>query len=104
MHTTRIHLPLGEFTAHFSERGLARLEFPPARRKSAQPSDAAGASPVRRGAARWHRLTEQALRRTLAGKQPKLFPPLDLSAGTAFQQEVWQALQRIGAGETMSYS
>lgn len=104
MHTTRIKLPVGEFTAHFSERGLTRLEFPRSPRKPAQPWVAASPSPLPREAARWHRLTEQALRRALDGKQPKLLPPLDLSAGTAFQQEVWHALQRIGTGETKSYS
>jgi O-6-methylguanine DNA methyltransferase len=30
--------------------------------------------------------------------------PLDLSAGTAFQQAVWQALCRIPYGETRSYA
>ena len=29
--------------------------------------------------------------------------PLDLSAGTAFQQSVWQALLRIPLGQTLSY-
>lgn len=30
--------------------------------------------------------------------------PLDLSAGTAFQQQVWQALLRIPLGHTVSYA
>lgn len=30
--------------------------------------------------------------------------PLDLSLGTDFQQQVWQALQGIGYGETISYA
>ena len=30
--------------------------------------------------------------------------PLDLQSGTAFQQSVWQALLRIPAGQTQSYS
>lgn len=30
--------------------------------------------------------------------------PLDLSTGTAFQRAVWQALQNIEAGHTLSYS
>ena len=47
----------------------------------------------------------------LAGRHaPALLPagachvPLDLSAGTAFQARVWQALQAIPAGLTQSYS
>ena len=30
--------------------------------------------------------------------------PLDLSAGTQFQQQVWQALRTIPRGETRSYA
>ncbi|WP_201503307.1 methylated-DNA--[protein]-cysteine S-methyltransferase, partial [Psychrobacter aquimaris] len=30
--------------------------------------------------------------------------PIDISLGTKFQQRVWQALQNIGYGETISYA
>jgi len=39
----------------------------------------------------------------LEGKQPKLSLPLDIRA-TAFQRQVWQALQSIPYGSTRSYS
>jgi O-6-methylguanine DNA methyltransferase len=39
----------------------------------------------------------------LRGEQPDRLPPLDLSRGTPFQQEVWRALLEIPAGETRSY-
>jgi AraC family transcriptional regulator, regulatory protein of adaptative response / methylated-DNA-[protein]-cysteine methyltransferase len=38
----------------------------------------------------------------LEGKQPHLSLPLDIRA-TAFQRQVWQALQQIPYGETLSY-
>lgn len=44
-----------------------------------------------------------ALIRHLDGQQPHLELPLDVRA-TAFQQRVWQELQRIPYGETRSYS
>ena len=39
----------------------------------------------------------------IAGKEPNLDLPLDIR-GTAFQQQVWQALQQIPYGETRTYS
>src|SRR5262249_4083178 len=43
------------------------------------------------------------LKRALTGRTPRLLPPLDLSAGTTFQQRVWNALLKIPRGETRSY-
>lgn len=45
----------------------------------------------------------QALRRYCAGEQKELDFPLDLSAGTPFQQKVWTATQAIPYGKTASY-
>lgn len=39
----------------------------------------------------------------LAGNRRQFELPLDLAAGTAFQQSVWRALQRIAIGTTCSY-
>jgi len=39
-----------------------------------------------------------------AGKRKTLDLPLDFSMGTEFQQRVWQALQGIEYGETISYA
>ena len=52
---------------------------------------------------RWHAATTAALRRALAGEAPAQLPPLDLSAGTSFQQAVWNALRDISTGDTSSY-
>ena len=47
--------------------------------------------------------TTQQLRAYFAGKLQQFDLPLDLSAGTAFQQAVWQALLAIPFGKTTSY-
>jgi len=93
--------PAGVFAARYSTRGLIALRFPPKRKSSAKPHPAAKVPP---GVRRWHRLTAEALRRVLAGKSPASLPPLDLSAGTDFQQQVWRALRSIRPGRTRSYA
>ena len=84
----------GVFTARFSRNGLAELSFP------------------RRGNAlklltdvpdQWTEQTASALKCVLSGQQPTTLPPLDLSRGTPFQQQVWRALLQIRVGETRSY-
>jgi O-6-methylguanine DNA methyltransferase len=97
-----IKTPEGSFTAFFSERGLARLDFPGQCRT--------GKLPARNGPSdspelhRWQRLTAQALEDVLAGRRPKTLPPLDWSGHTGFRQRVWRALLRLGPGETKTYA
>ena len=93
----RIATPDGEFVAFYSEAGLAGLNFPGTGKVAF--SNAAAPAPVRA----WHRMTAAALPRALAGREPGTLPPLDLSAGTTFQQSVWQALRQIRFGQTRSY-
>lgn len=87
----------GDFVAHFSERGLARLEFPHRSRKPAAPDRLP--TPHRD----WPRLTRRALELVLAGKPSGQLPPLD-PAGSAFQQEVWAALRDIPLVEVRTYA
>ena len=47
--------------------------------------------------------TQRQLQAYFAGKLQQFDVPLDLSAGTAFQQSVWQALLAIPFGKTTSY-
>jgi O-6-methylguanine DNA methyltransferase len=92
----------GTFLAHYSARGLAGLEFPRGNKPgsaSLTPADALSTA-VRR----WHLTTTKALKRALAGNVTRKLPPLDLSAGTVFQQKVWGALRKIAPGETRSYA
>ncbi len=93
-----IPTPDGVFLAWYSERGLSRLEFPgsgrPPHRPRGEYSPTVGA---------WHRLTTRAVKAVLAGREPASLPPLDLAAGSPFQQAVWRALCRIAPGTTQSY-
>jgi O-6-methylguanine DNA methyltransferase len=89
----------GNFTARYSNSGLAVLAFPSAGKKPTAPTRSAPA-----GIRLWHQMTSQAVRTALTGRAPACLPPLDLAAGTVFQQRVWNALRQIDVGETRSYA
>lgn len=89
--------PDGVFRARYSAMGLAALRFP-TRRSGQLELNIAPANITR-----WHRATATALKRALAGRAPRVLPPLDLGAGTEFQRSVWQRLLKIPCGETRSY-
>jgi O-6-methylguanine DNA methyltransferase len=97
-----INTPEGSFTAFFSERGLARLDFP-GQRDTGKPS-ACNNSSITPEHRRWRKLTVQALEQVLAGRRPKALPPLDWSGHTDFRQQVWRALLHLGPGETKTYA
>jgi len=90
--------PDGEFIAGYSEKGLVSLTFPETAKRRSPLSDK-----VPRKIREWHQTTAKALRLALVGVPPKKLPPLDLSAGTSFQQAVWKALRKISLGQTRSY-
>jgi O-6-methylguanine DNA methyltransferase len=90
----------GQFTARYSEKGLAGLNFPKV--GSARCADRTPQRGVPTKIRAWHRITETALKNILAGRKPKKLPPLDL-AGTEFQKSVWRALRKISTGKTKSY-
>ncbi len=97
----------GTFMARYSATGLVAVSFPeraqgkPRSRPTSGAESAAG--PAQAELQRWHAVTERALQQALAGRAPGRLPPLDLSAGTAFQQQVWEALRGIPRGQTRSY-
>jgi len=95
-----IPTPDGVFVAHYSDKGLCGLEFPSGKNKTEIQSDA-DASP--RQIQLWHSATVKALKQVLSGKTPEKLPPLDLSSGTNFQQQVWRALLKISSVKTLSY-
>ena len=103
MKTSLVEMPVttpdGKFIARYSEKGLAGLDFPKVGRAS---SRAAKQNEVPTTIRTWHRLTEAALKKILAGRAPKDFPPLDM-AGTEFQKSIWNALRKISLGKTKSY-
>jgi O-6-methylguanine DNA methyltransferase len=92
----------GLFTAFFSERGLARLDFPGPRGQATR-ADRNGASDSLQQR-RWQKLTTRALERALAGRRPGALPPLDWAGHTGFQQQVWRALLGLRPGETKTYA
>ncbi len=101
MKTALIQTPAGRFTAHFSDRGLARLEFPDASGQAASRRTGSGLTSVQRA---WLRIAARAVRCALKGERIPDFPPLDVSSGTEFQQRVWEELCRIAPGHTRSYA
>ena len=98
-----IELPLatadGEFSARYSDKGLAGLNFPKVGRKSPR---AVKPRVVPAQILRWHNATTKALKAVLAGREPNEFPPLDMK-GTVFQKSVWNALRKISSGKPKSY-
>ena len=89
----------GVFTAHYSDKGLCGLDFPPPAKANNRAADDLG-EPL----SAWHQLVTRALSLILSGKPSSPLPPLDLSCGTDFQRQVWQALLKIQSGRTWSYS
>jgi O-6-methylguanine DNA methyltransferase len=109
MNNNIIELPIftsnGKFIAHFSEKGLAELDWPkvgtPLRGvRSARRTDPTNKIPAK--IKNWHRTTETALKKILAGKKSKL-PPLDWTGKTEFQKSVWKQMLKISPGQTKSY-
>jgi O-6-methylguanine DNA methyltransferase len=100
---TTVCLPVktteGEFIAHYSEAGLAELDWPVGRASSRAVAKKIVSAKIRA----WHRLTKSALQKILAGKPAGKLPPLDWTGKTEFQQSVWRALLKISPGKTRSY-
>ena len=108
MNISRIELPVktaeGEFIARYSEKGLAKLDFPQAGfRRAVRPPPPAVPAKIPAAVRAWHRATETALKNALAGRAAKNLPPLDWSGKTEFQISVWRELLKIAAGQTQSY-
>lgn len=96
--TLPLDTPHGTFAAHYSEKGLAALDFP----KSREPKARNGGVP--KTVRQWHTLTLRAVQSILGGKTAAELPPLDLSRGTEFQRKVWEELLWTPCGETRSYA
>jgi methylated-DNA-[protein]-cysteine S-methyltransferase len=95
----RFASPLGNMILAASQGGLAGVWFEGQRHfpapASLWPEPAA------------HVMLDEAARQLadyFAGQRKRFDLPLDLGAGTAFQQAVWQALLQIAPGQTCSYA
>lgn len=98
-YTLGVPTPAGLFTATYSATGLARIDFP---KKTGRPTARVKQLPAI--VAAWHAQTNRAMAQSLEGRKPRRLPPLDLSAGTPFQQAVWRALRDIPTGQTRAYA
>jgi O-6-methylguanine DNA methyltransferase len=96
MNILPIETEFGIFTAGYTEKGLAQIDFPSRKKISA--------TAVSPQIQRWHKSTSRALQNVLAGKNTGELPPLDLSRGTEFQQKIWSALREIKAGNVVTYA
>ena len=96
--TVGIPTKYGIFYASYSITGLFRLEFPRRSKINEKINNLTEYSN------QWHQVTTRALNSMLLGEDPIKLPPLDLSIGTQFQQNVWKQLLKIPYGRTKSYS
>ena len=98
---TRIASPLGDIRLAASPQGLVGLWFHDQRHLPAQ-LDGPQAWPVDAGHVVLRDAAAQVLE-YLDGTRTQFALPLDLSRGTAFQQDVWRALLDIERGQTTHY-
>jgi O-6-methylguanine DNA methyltransferase len=89
----------GVFTAHYSERGLAGLDFPSKKNGRVVSSQPKAPSQIMQ----WHRATTAALKAELKGREANKLPPVDWTGATEFQQAVWREMLKLGPGQTLSY-
>lgn len=96
---SRYESPLGPITLAASEAGLAGLWFEGQKHfpSTAQPWPEQSAHAVLQEAA-------TQLAAYFSGQRSHFDLPLDLRAGSEFQQAVWQALMQIPRGQTCSYA
>ena len=97
-HTLPIVTNDGTFLARYSRNGLVELNFP----NGDKPGPSAQLKARDPKIHAWHRTAGSALKKMLAGKKAKKFPPLRLE-GTEFQKSVWREMQKIPTGRTKSY-
>ena len=95
MNSILIETELGDFRVQYTIKGLARLQFPKTKIDHASNT----IKPIKQ----WINQTKKALSAIINGKNPKNYPPLDLSSGTDFQREVWALLQSIPPGGVEAY-
>lgn len=98
--THRFDSPLGPIRLAASAQGVCGLWF---EGQKHGPSEAAVARWDPAPDHPWLGPAERHILAHLAGQTADWTLPLDLSAGTAFQQSVWQALLAIPRGQCLSY-
>jgi AraC family transcriptional regulator of adaptative response/methylated-DNA-[protein]-cysteine methyltransferase len=97
MYSTLIDSPLGPLLACTDEQGICLLEF-----ENHAPKKRIWVENYHEGSHPFLDLLSQELTEYFAGKRQIFSVPLH-PMGTAFQQSVWQSLQKIPFGHTWSY-
>jgi len=97
----RIETTAGIFAATFTELGLAELSFPGTAPTLGR---RAHALPLPERVAAWAEMTLRALDTAVVGRPLPALPPLDWSAASDFQRQVWTTLLQIPPGATRTYS
>jgi methylated-DNA-[protein]-cysteine S-methyltransferase len=92
-----IDTKLGSFRVEYSPRGISRIHFPAFGGSRFRATTNSTSPPP------FLRIFSHQLQRYADGKPVHWRIPIDLSAGTDFQQSVWRALTEIPRGETRSY-
>jgi O-6-methylguanine DNA methyltransferase len=104
MNNDFIELPVatseGTFLAHYSEKGLAELDWPHQVKQTAR---AVVTRQIPTQVLRWHKLTTDGLKSVIAGRPAKELPPIDWAGKTEFQKSVWRVMLNIPTGKTKSY-
>lgn len=100
---TIVPCKLGQLLVATTERGVCAIKLgdDPSELERLLFNEFSAARIVRENQA--HKVWIQAILNFVAGKEPHLDLPLDVRA-TAFQKQVWQALQRIPYGQTRTYA
>lgn len=104
IHLTRLETPLGTMLACGTEAGICLLEFTDRRMLETELKDLARRlnATIVQGENPHFGLLRTELAEYFAGTRQTFTVPL-LTPGTAFQQAVWEELQRIPYGSTRSY-
>ena len=90
-----LHTPLGTLTLEASERGLSSIRFPNRPKSVADRGRLTSNNVIK--------LAKRELTAYFASQLKAFSVPLDWH-GTAFQESVWQALNAIPYGETVTYA
>lgn len=98
--TLRLDSPLGPMILAATTEGLSGAWFEGQRHG---PSDARMQHWIHNASNPLLQETAEQLHAYFAGQLTRFDLPLDLSAGTPFQQSVWQALLNVTASQTQSY-
>jgi methylated-DNA-[protein]-cysteine S-methyltransferase len=100
---TVFNTPLGWMALLASPNGITSLTLPYPTEKAAAEAISTGKEAMRAGKDCFLEAISQ-IQQYMSGKPVKFTMELDLSAGTAFQQQVWSCCRNIPYGKTRSYS